>query len=42
VENGISGSTTIMVQEENNVKGNKINLDLFRNIDGVEILLSKR
>jgi hypothetical protein len=42
VENGINGSTTIMVQEENNVKGNKINLDLFRNIDGVEILLSKR
>jgi hypothetical protein len=42
VENGINGSTTIMVQEENNVKGNKINLDLFRNIDGVEILLRKR
>jgi hypothetical protein len=37
-----NGSTTGMVQEENNVKGNKINLDLFRNIDGVEILLSKR
>jgi hypothetical protein len=37
-----NGSTTGMVQEENNDKGNKINLDLFRNIDGVEILLSMR